>query len=315
VTLIPPSRRLGWLLSIYGVVGVVAAIAVLVGSIVVGYQVSRLRDAVATQRQAIISTLDSTILLLGTVTTASGNIQIALDNTSATLGQAQGLAKSAADAANAVAGFADFTIFGQQPLAGVADAFGNVAAQSAQVADQIDKVGTSLGDLSGDLQAAVPALQEIQAKTQEAKDDLAAADRLDDLPTFIGIGIILVGIYLAWLGMTALGALWLGRRMLTMTRVTAAAGGSAPVVANVDAHPSPAFVPPPAPSPAPAPTPVAPPAPAPVAPAPVEAAPVAPPPAAPLGEAVAPAVPPAVAPAAPPVAEPPQAPPPSGPSV
>ena len=224
MTLIPPSRRLGWLLTIYGLVGVVAAIAVLVGSIVLGYQVSRLRDAVATQRQAIISTLDSTILLLGTVTTASGNIQIALDNTSATLGQAQGLAQSAADASDAVAGFAGFTIFGQQPLAGVADAFKNVAAQSAQVADQIEKVSASLSDLSGDLQAAVPALQEIQAKTQLAKDELAAADRLDDLPGYIGIGIVLVGIYLAWLGMTALGALWLGRRMLAMTRTLRAGG-------------------------------------------------------------------------------------------
>ncbi|MCU0505198.1 MAG: hypothetical protein MUE82_05380 [Chloroflexi bacterium] len=298
MTLIPPTRRLGWLLSIYGVVGIVAAIAVLVGSIVVGYQVSRLRDAVATQRQAIISTLDSTILLLGTVTTASGNIQIALDNTSATLDQAQGLAKSAADASNAVAGFAGFTIFGQQPLAGVADAFGNVAEQSAQVADQIGKIGTSLSDLSGDLQAAVPALEKIQDQAQAAKDDLAGADRLDDLPTFIGIGIVLVGIYLAWLGMTALGSLWLGRRMLAMTR-TPVAGAAAPAVANVDAHASPAFAPAPAPvvpAPAPEAAPVVPPAPAPAAAA--APAPMAPAP-------VAPVVPPAPAPDA----EPPQVPP------
>ena len=64
--LIPPSRRLGWLLTVYGVIGVILAIAVLIASIVLGYQVGKLRDQVAQQRQATIATLDSTILLLGT---------------------------------------------------------------------------------------------------------------------------------------------------------------------------------------------------------------------------------------------------------
>ncbi len=262
MTLIPTSRRLGWLLSIYGVIGVIAAVAVLVGSIVLGYQVARLRDAVTTQRQALISTLDSTILLLGTVTTASGNIQVGLDNAAVTLGQAGSLATSAADAANAVKGFADFSIFGQKPLAGVADAFGNVATQAQQVATQITGICGAMTNLSGDLQAAVPALAEIQAKTEKAKADLQVADRLDDVPVYVGIGVVLIGIYLAWLGLSALAALWLGRRMLAMTKTPAAAVAanppiaSVPPVANVAEHPSAAFAPAPPPE---APEPPAPP--------------------------------------------------------
>jgi hypothetical protein len=218
MTLIPTSRRLGWLLTVYGLIGVVAAIAVLVGSIVLGYQIARLRDAVTAQRQALVSTLDSTILLLGTVTTASGNIKIGLDNASTTLVQAEGLAKSAADAANSVAGLADFSIFGQKPLAGVGGSFTGLATQAEQISGQIGGIADSLSGLSGDLQAAVPALEQIKANTEKAKENLQAADRLDDLPTFIGVGVVGVGIYLAWLGMTALAALWLGRRMLRMTK-------------------------------------------------------------------------------------------------
>jgi hypothetical protein len=260
VTLIPPSRRLGWLLSIYGIVGVIAAIAVLVGSIVLGYQVARLRDAVATQRQALIATLDSTSLLLGTVTTASGNIKVGLEGASATLDQAASLAESAASASSAVAGFADFNIFGQKPFAGIADAFSGIGTQAQQIATQITAMSGSLTDVSGDLEAAVPALTEIQQKTEKAKAELQAADRLDDLPLLFGVGVVFVGIYLAWLGMTALAALWLGRRMLKMTKEqqpALAIAAPAAVTAPAPAAPAPVVAPAPAPA-----APVAPPAPA-----------------------------------------------------
>ncbi len=244
MTLIPPSRRLGWLLSIYGLIGVVAAVAVLIGSIVLGYQVARLRDAVTTQRQALISTLDSTTLLLGTVTTASGNIKVGLDNAAATLDQAASLADSAASASSSIAGFADFNIFGQKPFAGIGDAFTNIADQAGQIKTQISAMSGSLSNVGGDLEAAVPALQEIQAKTEKAKAELQAADRLDDLPMLFGIGVIFVGIYLAWLGMTALAALWLGRRMLRMTKdgpvPATAAAAAAPAAAPAIQAPAPA---------------------------------------------------------------------------
>jgi hypothetical protein len=206
--LITPTRRLGWLLSIWGLVGVVATITVLVGSIALGYQIGRLKDSVASQRQALVSTLDSTILLLGTVTSAAGNIDTSLTAASATVSKAADLATSAGDAAQTVADAANFSIFGAQPLAGIAKPFADIATQAHEIAGQITTVATSLDGLSGDLTAAVPALEQIQAQAQTAKD------KLDDLPTYIGFGIVGVGIYLAWLGMTSLGALWLGRRIL-----------------------------------------------------------------------------------------------------
>lgn len=255
MTLIPPSRRLGWLLSIYGLIGIVAAVAVLVASIVLGYQVARLRDAVTTQRQALISTLDSTTLLLGTVTTASGNIKTGLDSAAATIDQAASLADSAASASSSIAGFADFSIFGQKPFAGIGDAFTNIADQAGQIKTQLSTMSGSLTNVGGDLEAAVPALQEIQTKTEKAKAELQAADRLDDLPVLFGFGVVFIGIYLAWLGLTALAALWLGRRMLKMTKdgpvPAAAAAAAAPAAPPAIAAPT--AVAPSAPIPAPAP--------------------------------------------------------------
>jgi hypothetical protein len=282
--LITPSRRLGWILSIYGLVGVVATIAVLVGSITLGYQIGRLRDSVASQRQALVATLDSTILLLGTVTNAAGNIDTTLSAASATIGKAATLAASAGDAAQSVADAGNFSIFGAQPLAGIAKPFADMATQAHDIAGQITTVTTSLEGLSGDLTAAVPALEQIQAQAQTAKDNLAAADRLDDLPTYIGLGIVGVGIYLAWLGMTSLGALWLGRRMLRFTKAGGPQGGELVPAPAVVTAPAPAVVAPPAAAV------VAPPAPA---AAPVETvgtAPVAPLPAdTPMPEAAPPA--------------------------
>jgi hypothetical protein len=215
-TLIPPSRRLGWLLTVYGVVGVILAVAVLIGSIVLGYQVGKLRDQVAAQRQATIATLDSTILLLGTVTSASANIDTALSGAAATVDQAGSLAKSAADGARQVQNLADFEFFGQKPLAGLGSSFGDIAAQADAVANQLGSVSSSMTNVGGDLTTAVPALTDIQAQAQRIKDQLNEADRLDDMPVIVGIIIIVVGLYLAWLGVTALGSLWLGRRMLAM---------------------------------------------------------------------------------------------------
>ncbi|MEI8334383.1 MAG: hypothetical protein WCH74_11095, partial [Chloroflexota bacterium] len=234
-TLIPPSRRLGWLLTVYGVVGVILAIAVLIGSIVLGYQVGKLNDQVAHQRQATIATLDSTILLIGTVTSAAGNIDTALTGASSTVDQAAGLAKSAADAARSVQGIADFEFFGQKPLAGIGTAFGDVAAQAEAVANQLGSVSSSMTGLGGNLTAAVPALTDIQAQAQLIKDQLNAAERIDDLPFLVGVSVIVVGLYLAWLGVTALGALWIGRRMLVMTKngPGSAVVVPAPVVAPV----------------------------------------------------------------------------------
>ena len=223
-TLIPPSRRLGWLLTVYGVVGVILAVAVLIGSIVLGYQVGKLRDQVAAQRQATIATLDSTILLLGTVTSASANIDTALSGAAATVDQAASLAKSAADGARQVQNLADFEFFGQKPLAGIGTSFGDIAAQADAVANQLGSVASSMTNVGDDLTTAVPALTDIQAQAQRIKDQLNEADRLDDMPVIVGIIIIIVGLYLAWLGVTALGSLWLGRRMLAM--MSAGPGGA-----------------------------------------------------------------------------------------
>jgi len=250
-TLIPPSRRLGRLLTLYGVIGVILAIAVLIGSIALGYQVGKLRDQVAAQRQATIATLDSTILLLGTVTSASGNIDTALSGAAATVDQAGSLAKSAADGARQVQNLADFEFFGQKPLAGIGTSFGDIAAQADAVASQLGSVSSSMTNVGDDLTAAVPALTDIQAQAQTIKDQLSGADRLDDMPVIIGIIIIIVGLYLAWLGVTALGSLWLGRRMLAMVKggPDAAALAPAPVAALAPAPV--AAVPPAAPPPEP----------------------------------------------------------------
>ncbi len=250
-TLIPPSRRLGRLLTLYGVIGVILAVAVLIGSIVLGYQVGKLGDQVAQQRQATIATLDSTILLLGTVTSASENIDTALTGVAATVDQAASLAKSAADGARQVQDLADFEFFGQRPLAGIGTSFGDIAAQAEAVANQLGSVSSSMMDLGGDLTTAVPALTEIQAQAQRIKDQLNAADRLDDLPVIIGVIVVIIGLYLAWLGVTALGSLWLGRRMLAMVSAgpDGTAVGPAPVAAvpASEAPAAPAAVAPPEP--------------------------------------------------------------------
>jgi hypothetical protein len=249
-TLIPPSRRLGWLLTLYGVIGVILAIAVLIGSIALGYQVGKLRDQVAAQRQATIATLDSTILLLGTVTSASGNIDTALTGVASTVDQAASLAKSAADAARQVQNLAGFDIFGNKPFAGIGSSFGDIATQADAVGNQLGSVSSSMSGVGSDLTAAVPALTDIQAQAQRIKDQLNGADRLDDMPVIVGVIIIIVGLYLAWLGVTALGSLWLGRRMLAMMSAGpdgAAALAPAPVVAL---QPAPVVAVPPAEPPA-----------------------------------------------------------------
>lgn len=90
---------------------------------------------------------------LRTVSVSSGHAATTVEDARSSLGSAADASRSAAATLDQTASLINFTILGQQPLAGVDKTFRDQASQLRVLADTIDLTRGSLGQNAGDLRA------------------------------------------------------------------------------------------------------------------------------------------------------------------
>lgn len=110
----------------------------------------RLAEQQVTQLSAGFDQISAT---LRTVSVSSGRAATTVDDARGSLGSAADASRSAATTLDQTAALINFTILGQQPLAGVDKTFRDQAVQLRVLADTIDLTRGSLGQNAGDLRA------------------------------------------------------------------------------------------------------------------------------------------------------------------
>lgn len=190
---------LGWGLVAYGVLGLAV---VLVGAFVAVAGAQRLERTLA----AIDGTLEAAADSTRAVADSFDSIDDGLAGAEVATGGAATLARDASTTLDGLADAMNISILGAQPLAPLADDFERVAEQSAQVADSLDDVGASLGDVRTDAEVIA---EELAGLADELDELRTAADTA--APVSLRPFVILL---LAWITVPAIGALFVGANLL-----------------------------------------------------------------------------------------------------
>jgi hypothetical protein len=211
-------RWLGVALIVYGIAGIALAAggAVLVSASFRG--VDRIADTLVAQRNTLTLSLETVASGLENAATSSSSVDEVIGVGADAVADAAAMVRSLAVAADDVATAATFQILGQQPLAGVASSFTQVAADARNLAEQLEEASATLSgttDTTAELRAS---LARVAEQVRAFSEGLSSADVLDDLEEgFNAPRIVLYGL-LAWLGVQAFAAVVAGVVLLVDRR-------------------------------------------------------------------------------------------------
>lgn len=191
-------RPLGWLLVAWGVVGVL----LLTYGLGVGIGAAGRAEALLTaSRDALVAAEQSS-------RRAADALDGVADGVASAGASSQRAASLADDASATLSGLADamtLNVFGAQPFLALSAQFASSAEEAAALADELETLGASLGDMRGDAVEIGAELRTLADALAEAGLDAGAA-QLPLTP--------LMALLLAWIALPTIGALWIGLAIL-----------------------------------------------------------------------------------------------------
>lgn len=189
-------RRIGWLLIVYGILGV----ALLVAGAVTGIDAAARIERTATVAGG---TLDAAARATRAAADSFTSVDGSLADAQTSADGAADLARDASATLDALSVAMSITIFGSQPLAPLAGEFATSADQAEQLAATLESVSGSMSDTRTDV-----------AQIGVELDLLA--DQLESLTAETGMTAeppplrLFIGLLLAWLAVPAVGAIVYG---------------------------------------------------------------------------------------------------------
>lgn len=189
-------RTVGRLLIAYGVIGFAL---VLVGALI-GFDL-------AGRVEGLSGTATATLTAASRATDAAADafvdVDTSLEEARASSDSAATLAREASGTLRSLAASMDLSILGARPLAPLAGEFEASAEQAAELADTLDRVGSSLGDTRTDVARIGPELTALSGQLTALGDQPEAASAAVPLRLFVVL-------LLVWLLTQAGGSLFAG---------------------------------------------------------------------------------------------------------
>lgn len=204
-------RRLGSGLIAYGVIGLVLALVVLIAVVWAGGRLAAVGGQVETQIAAVVETLDRTSVALADAGISATSFSGTMERTPPVVRQtAQAIADVRTDLRSAESQLSQFEILGRQPLGGVADSFGRMAANLDGLDERLDLIATDLESNRTALVANATSLSALGARLGLVADDLRGGVVEEGFADLRSSATVLAAVLLVWMTMPAAGALWLG---------------------------------------------------------------------------------------------------------
>ena len=161
-------------LGAYGVLGLIIASAMLVVGISTFGQVASLQHTLESERSALVQSIRTVSATLHDTAGATTNFQRSIDQARSAADKASGLANSSAgtfrNLANEVGGL---TVFGVQPLGGLAPQFNASADQLQQLAIQLGGARDALSQNGTDVQHVGGDLNQLQTQLDSVANSLS----------------------------------------------------------------------------------------------------------------------------------------------
>lgn len=207
------GRRLGGGLVAFGLVGLALAVVVAVALVLGGFAVRSMGDELEASRVALADSMSRASTSVGSAALATANMRATLESTEAALTRTGETLADVADALDALVGALDFSILGQQPLAGAADAFAGLADSMRGYADDVDAIAVDLRSNQQDLDDMTADLRDLQRRIDDLAERVEAFDRVDEIVAIASFGLLLVGALTAWIAIGGGLVAWLGWRL------------------------------------------------------------------------------------------------------
>jgi hypothetical protein len=184
-------------LEVYGVLGLLITLALLV----VGYstfsQVGTLQRGLETERAALIQSIRTVSTTLADTASSTTNFEQSIDGARSAADSASGLANTTAGTFRQLARGLDISVFGTQPLASLSPQFDQSADQMQQLAISLGVTRDSLGENGIDVRRVGNDLAQLQRQL----DAVAAAL---EQPGLLGASQQLLPLQIAFYGMCLL---------------------------------------------------------------------------------------------------------------
>ena len=202
-------RRLGFLLTLFGAVGL---LLFGVAALLVANPVDEAEGplGIEGQRRRLVAIVDASSAALGEAGTAAGNVDGSLTSTAASARSAGLFMSQLATTMQTLSGSLRVSILGSQPFAGAADEFDRTAAQAATVAADLEQAATSVELAAGDIAELSADLRDLESELAQMRDSID--DRIDSTSWRLVLAAMLAWLAIPAAVSLAIGLRWLGVR-------------------------------------------------------------------------------------------------------
>ena len=206
-------RRLGTGLLVFGLIGMVLAAIIAAGLLAGGIAARNLDDRIAADQVRLTDALQRTSASIDKLASSTQHAGATLHTTGALVTQADVVIQDLASLSDELAGNLNFSILGQQPLAGASGKFTAFAERLRAFEGTTGTLQANIETNADDLDALVGQINAIGDLVSELGDRVASYDRAGELVRLIVGGIILGGLLVAWLAIAAAFCAWAGWRL------------------------------------------------------------------------------------------------------
>ena len=193
-------RRLATGLIAYGVIGLVLAVVALMAVVWAGGRITAVGGRVETQIAAVVETLDRTSVALTDAGTSATSFSGTMERTPPVVRQtAQAIADVRTDLRSAESQLSQFEILGRQPLGGVADSFGRMAANLDGLDERLGLIAADLESNRSALVANATSLSALGARLGLVADDLRGGVVEEGFADLRSSATVLASVLLVWM--------------------------------------------------------------------------------------------------------------------
>jgi methyl-accepting chemotaxis protein len=208
-----PVERLALVLLAFGGSGIVLAGALTAALIAGSVAAFTLDERLADVGADVATSLREASAAIGDAVVTTERARAALGSGSDAVRETSGTLATLATATSDLAGALDFTIFGQQPMAGVAATFDTFADDLRRTSRELVQLSGDLADLDDSLGPIADDLRSLERRFEALAGRFESGEAFAGVGQPLGIGLLLLAAMAGWLLVAAAAAAWVGWRL------------------------------------------------------------------------------------------------------
>jgi hypothetical protein len=219
-------RRLGTGLLAFGLVGMILAGIIAIGLLAGAVAARNLDDRISADQARLSAALTQISGSITKLSSTTQNASATLHTTGALIGQAGSVIDDLAALSDELSTNLNFSILGQQPLAGASGRFKTFADRLRQFEGSTGNLQQNLETNADDLGSLVTEIDQVGDLVTQLGQQVDAFDNAGEIVRLMVGGIFLGALLTTWLAIAAAFCAWAGWRLRRIGTAEAAAGAT-----------------------------------------------------------------------------------------